>query len=238
MKKIVIYGANTTAKQVFFESRQNNSGFCIVAFCLGDEFLKGETSFCNLPLIAESEVRQKYPPDEYDMLSCIDIPSNLRTRLIVYERLKEKGYFLRSFISPLAYVSEEAEIGENNIIFAFAQILNDTIIGHSNTIRNTVHIGHDVVMGNGSNIGVGVVIGGYVSIGNSCWVGLNSTINNHLAIANDTLIGSGAVVMRNTKQGTAYVGNPAKPFSSHKDTGIMLKFKPSITANFITKEQM
>ncbi|MDR0611938.1 MAG: hypothetical protein LBG45_00330 [Dysgonamonadaceae bacterium] len=224
MKPVIIYGNSAVAKQVFFESKQNGSDFQIAAFCAGDNFLDGEASFCELPLVPESEVIQKYPPSEYDMLSCVDAPSRLRNRLLVYDKLKNMGYFLRNFISPLAYISDKVQVGENNIIFAFAQILNDTCLGHSNTIRNKVHIGHDIIIGNGINIGVGTVIGGFVNIGNSCWFGLNSTVNNSLIIAEETLVGSGAVIMRNTNPGTTYLGNPARAISTHLDTGICLNF--------------
>ena len=222
MKPVILYGNNVLARRVFFECKQKETDFYVAAFCVGDNFLNGDTFFEGLPLIAESEIMKKYPPNEYDMLSCIDAPTKIRNRLLVYDKLKSMGYFLRNYISPFAYVSEQVETGENNIILGFSYIFDKVSIGHSNTIRMSVTIGNDCILGNGTNIGAGSVIGGATNIGNSCWLGLNCTINDHITIADETLVGSGAVVIRNTEQGTTYVGNPAKPISCHKETGIML----------------
>jgi len=223
MKPIILYGNNPVAKRVYLESK-NDENFRVAAICVGDNFFNGESVNYGLPLVAESEVTQKYPPNEYDMLSCVDAPSRLRNRLVVYDRLKNMNYSLRNFISPFAYVYEDVKMLENNIIFAFAQIGDNSYLGHSNIIRNAAIISHDARIGNGTNIGTGSVIGGSVNIGDSCWLGLNCTINNCINISNETLIGSGAVIIKNTDEGTAYVGNPARVISSHKETGIMLNF--------------
>lgn len=222
-RPVIIYGNNQVARLVFDESKRTDSNFHVSAFCVGDDFLQDDI-FCGLPLIAESEIVRKYPPSQYDMLSCIDAPSKLRNRLLVYDRLKNMGYSLRNYISPLANVSERVNLGENNIVYAFAHICMDTCLGHSNIIRSTALIGHDNIIGNGNSVCEGAVTGGSANIGDSCWLGLNCTVNNDLTIANDTLVASGAVIMSNTEQGTSYIGNPAKAFFSHKDTGIMMNF--------------
>jgi len=223
--KHIIYGTGSLAKQVFYEATQYTPEFSIKAFCVADEYLNGESLYCGLPLIAESRVLHEYPPDKYNMLSCVDAPSKLRDRILVFNKLKELGYNLQSYVSPLANLSEGVKIGENNIILANSNVNFDICIGHSNTIRGTAFISHDVVIGNGTNICEGSTVGGSVIIGNSCWLGLNCTVNNRLIIADDTLIGSGAVLMTNTEQGTSYIGNPAKAFFTHKETGVMLSFK-------------
>lgn len=224
MKPVVIYGNSTLAKQVYLESQKYTSDFQAVAFCVSDEYMHDKASFCGLPLISESDVLQKYPPNEFDMLSCIDAPTKLRNRLLVYNKLKELGYYLRNFISPKARLSEDFVCGENNIVFSFAKFDFGVCLGHSNTIRALAVIGHDISIGNGTNIGDGTIIGSHTNIGNSCWLGFNCTVNDRIKIADDTLVASGAVILSNTEQGFTYIGNPAKPFFSHKETGIMMKY--------------
>ena len=224
MKPIIIYGNSTLAKQVYLDAAQFASRLKIAAFCAGDEFVHGESLFCGMPLVKESEILQKYPPDEYDMLSCVDAPSRLRNRIVVYEKLKNLGYDLVNYVSPAANVSPQARLDENNIFFAHCHVYFDASFGHSSTVRTQAVVGHEAAIGSGTNIGEGAVIGGNVQIGDSCWIGMNGTINNRLVVANDTLVASGAVVMSNTKQGYSYIGNPAKAFFSHKETGIMQDF--------------
>lgn len=224
MKPVILYGNSTLAQQIYYESLKKNSTFNVAAFCASDSFVE-DVTFCGIPLISESKVLQTHPPEQYDMLSCVDAPSMLRNRIVVYEKLKAMGYFLRNFISPLSDVSEHVQMGENNIVFPFAQIFMNTCLGHSNTVRSSAIVGHDIAVGDGTNIAEGAIIGGNAKIGNSCWLGLNCTVNNRVALADDTLVASGAVVMSNTKQGFTYIGNPAKPGFSHKETGIMMNFR-------------
>ena len=224
MKPVVLYGINPTAKEIFAVSKLSGVDFNVAAFCLGDSYLTGETSYCGLPLVAESEVVQKYPPGEYDMLSCVGAWRRLRDRLLIYERLKGMGYFLRNFIHPLAYVSDDLQIGENNIIMSYVRIEYDVCIGHSNMFLSGATIADNNVIGNGVNMNDKVIIGNFVDIGDSCWFGLGSIVNNGLTIANETLVASGAVVLKNTKQGFTYIGNPAKGYCTHQETGIMMNF--------------
>jgi sugar O-acyltransferase (sialic acid O-acetyltransferase NeuD family) len=224
MKPIVLYGNGSLAKQVYLSSKLNGPEFEIVAFCVDDGFLCNDNSLFGLPLVGESDLLRKYPPDNYDMLSCIDAPSKLRNRLAVYDKLKGFSYHIRNYISPLACISDDVNMGGNNIIFAYAHVYSNTSLGHSNTVRPTAVIGHDITIGSGTNICEGAIIGGYAIIGNSCWLGLNCTVNNGLNIADDTLVASGAVIMTDTKQGTSYIGNPAKAFFSHQQTGVMMDF--------------
>ena len=224
MKPVILYGCKSVAKMLFIESKKMDSDFHIVAFCVGDNYLNGETSYCGLPLVVESEVAQKYPPDKYDMLTCVVSSSRVRNRLLIYERLKSMGYFLRNFISPLAKISENVQIGENNIILDYVRIEHNTCIGHSNIIFSGTYISNDSVIGNSSTFTDRVTIGSDVEIGNSCWFGYGSIVNNLLKIADDTLVSTGAVILKNTKQGFTYVGNPAKAYRTHQETGIMMHY--------------
>ena len=224
MKPIIIYGNSTLAKQMYLDAAQYTSDTKIAAFCAGDEYVQSEQLFCDTPLIKESEVLQEYPPDEYNMLSCVDAPSRLRNRILVYEKLKNMGYKLVNYVSPAANVSHHARLGENNIFFAHCHVYFDVSFGHSNTVRPTAVVGHEVVISDGTNISEGAVIGGNAKIGNSCWIGMNATINKRVTVESDTLAASGAVIISNTKQGFSYIGNPAKAFFSHEETGIMMDF--------------
>jgi sugar O-acyltransferase (sialic acid O-acetyltransferase NeuD family) len=224
LKQVVLYGNGTLATHVYSDATKNTPNFNVVAFCVGDDFHDGKAFFNGLPLIIESDLLRMYPPDKFDVLSCIDAPSKVRNRLVVYEKLKKLDYSLISYISPLACITDNVDMGENNIVLAHAHIYPDACLGHSNTIRPTAIVGHDVVIGSGTSVCEGAVIGGYAKVGNSCWLGLNSTINSFITIADDTLVATGAVILSNTKQGTSYVGNPAKTFFSHQETGIMLNY--------------
>jgi len=224
MKPVILYGGKTIANLIVIDSKKMGSDFNIVALCVGDQYLNDNLYDFELPLVAESEVVQKYPPDKYDMLSCVEAASRVRNRLLIYERLKGMGYFLRNFISPSAKVFENVQIGENNIILEDVRIEFNTRIGHSNMFFPNSTVSHDSVIGNGSTLTDRVTTGGGVDIGNCCWFGFGSIINALVTVADDTLVSCGSVILKNTKQGYTYIGNPAKAYPTHQETGIMFHY--------------
>ena len=52
-------------------------------------------------------------------------------------------------------------------------------------------------------------ISGETTIGNRNFFGARSFIAQRLKIGSDTRIGAGSIVLRNTKDGNLYMGNPA-----------------------------
>jgi acetyltransferase-like isoleucine patch superfamily enzyme len=53
-------------------------------------------------------------------------------------------------------------------------------------------------------------ISGETMIGNKNFFGVRSTVLQGLKIGNDTRIGAGSFIIRKTKDGHTYFGNPAK----------------------------
>jgi acetyltransferase-like isoleucine patch superfamily enzyme len=96
-------------------------------------------------------------------------------------------------------------------------------MGNANFIRQNIYLGHDSILGDGNTLAAGCTLAGFCTIGNSCFLGVNSTCLQYTGIANETLIGAGSVVTKNTTPHTLYIGNPARPVSTHEETGIMMK---------------
>jgi acetyltransferase-like isoleucine patch superfamily enzyme len=55
-----------------------------------------------------------------------------------------------------------------------------------------------------------VRISGEIVIGDTNFFGARSLVLQGLKIGNNTRIGTGSIIMRNTKNGMTYFGNPAK----------------------------
>lgn len=221
MKKVIVFGNNNLAEMLYLETQKyNEMYFAIEAFCV-DEDYKNQNSFCNKPLYSLEEASVKYPPDEYDMIStALCSTSGLRNKMVVFEKLKKVGYSLANYISPLADVSPDVQIGENNIILSFAKIGLSVKMGNANIVWHYALIDHNTNVGNGNFFAGGCKTAGFVNVGSNCWIGLNSTIIQHINIADETLVGAGAVMIRDTEKHTTYVGNPAKAISRHEDVGI------------------
>lgn len=100
-------------------------------------------------------------------------------------------------------------IGIGNVICSKCLISCNVEIGNFNIFNGSVNVGHDAVIGNYNSIMPAVCISGGVHIGERNFIGVNSVILQYKTIGNDTIIGAGSVVIRNTKDESTYVGNPA-----------------------------
>lgn len=104
---------------------------------------------------------------------------------------------------------ENVRMGIGNVFCSRCLVSCNVEIGNFNTFNGYITVGHDAVIGNYNSIMPAVKISGGVHIGEENFIGVNSVIHQYKSIGNDTTIGAGAVVLRNTKDGNTYVGNPA-----------------------------
>ena len=114
-----------------------------------------------------------------------------------------------SNISPLAYISPEAIIGENCEIGPFCYIDKDTVIGDNNVMQNSVTINTGARIGNGNEIFPGASIStkpqdlkfkGEIT---TCEIGDNNSIRENVTISRGTAskgctkVGSHNLLMEN-----------------------------------------
>ncbi len=220
MKKNVIFGNNNIAKMLCQDLLRCGSDFKVVAFCVDDEYLTGDT-FLGLPQLSFLSACSVYPPSDFNMISTVNTTTALRSRLDIFRRIKDAGYHMPNYVSPMADVSPEIEMGENNIIMAQAHVGLGGKMGDFNLIRQGAYIGHDFHLGDNNVFAPRSIGGGHLETGNNSYFGLGSIVIDNISIADDTFIGAGAVVIRHTQAATLYVGNPARAIKTHHDTGII-----------------
>jgi UDP-3-O-[3-hydroxymyristoyl] glucosamine N-acyltransferase len=88
--------------------------------------------------------------------------------------------------------------------------LDATIIGNGTKIDDHCHISHNVQIGENVIVTACVEISGSATIGNRTWIGPNASILNQTQIESKSLIAIGSVVIRNVKERSHVLGNPAK----------------------------
>jgi sugar O-acyltransferase (sialic acid O-acetyltransferase NeuD family) len=101
-------------------------------------------------------------------------------------------------------------IGKGNLLFLGCRLSCDVRIGDFNIFNGAVSLGHDVKLGSFNVLGPSTRISGDCQVGDENFFGVNSTVLQRLIIGNKTRIGAGSIIMRNTKDGFLYLGNPAK----------------------------
>jgi sugar O-acyltransferase (sialic acid O-acetyltransferase NeuD family) len=132
-----------------------------------------------------------------------------RPRGRMYELLTAHGCHLPVIISPRAYVSPHASLGQGTLVMPFTFINSGVTIGPNCIVNTSCIIEHDTKIGTNNHISTACVVNGTCTIGNNNFIGTNATLINNLTIGNDNLIGAGSVVVKNVGDGFKLFGNPA-----------------------------
>jgi sugar O-acyltransferase (sialic acid O-acetyltransferase NeuD family) len=118
-------------------------------------------------------------------------------RINIFQTLKESRARLPAIISPLAYVSKYAEIGDGTIIMHHALINAGAKIGNNCIINSKALIEHDAVIGGHCHIATGAIINGGVEIGSGTFFGSNSVCKEYIKIGKNAVIGCGVKSIKN-----------------------------------------
>jgi len=129
----------------------------------------------------------------------------------LFDQLRALKVRLPVIVSPLAYVSKHAQIGEGTIIMHQAVINAGARMGNNCIINSKALIEHDVEVQDHCHIATASVTNGGSVIGHHSFVGSQSVIHQNCFVAPFSIIGAGAVVSASIKEsGGIYVGNPAR----------------------------
>ncbi len=209
MKRVVIFGTGDFA-QVAFVYLSKDSVYDVAAFTVDEEYIT-ERKIHGLDVVPFERIAETHPPERFALFVAIGYRKVNKARAEVYDRCKEKGYELISYISSKALQWGEIEIGdncfvfENNVIQPFVKIGNDVIMWSGN------HIGHHSSIGDHCFIASHAVISGRVKIGPYCFIGVNATLRDGITVAPECVIGAGAVILKDTKAQGVYAAKSTEP---------------------------
>jgi sugar O-acyltransferase (sialic acid O-acetyltransferase NeuD family) len=131
-----------------------------------------------------------------------------RKRLV--ERAAAKGLSFASAVSPLAYLSPEAKIGEGVMIFPHCFASAGSLIGDHAIVNVGATVSHDTRVSRYGTLGPGVHLAGNVSVGEGCYLGIGSSVINGVSIGEWSTVGGGAVVTKDLPENVTAVGLPAR----------------------------
>ncbi|MBT8309157.1 MAG: acetyltransferase [Flavobacteriaceae bacterium] len=203
MAKLILFGTGDIAQiaNYYFDIDSDHE---VVAFTVDSEFIEGN-SFEGKPLVAFEEITDLYPPSEYKMFIALSYTQMNKLREHKYNKAKEMGYELVSYMSSRCTNMSQNEIGDNCFIFEDNTIQPFVEIGSNITIWSGNHIGHHSIVEDHNFISSHVVISGHCKIESNCFLGVNSTIAHKVTIAKETLLGAGAIISKNTEEKGVYV---------------------------------
>ena len=215
MARVVIFGAGDIARLAHYYFT-HDSTHDIAAFTVDKEYIKNPT-FLGLPLVGFDEVIKLYPPADYEMFVAMSYAKMNKVRAEKYERAKQLGYELVSYVSSKCAFLTDNPVGDNCFILEDNTIQPFVKIGNDVTMWSGNHIGHDSIIEDHCFISSHVVVSGNVHIQKYCFLGVNSTLRNSITIAPETLVGAGAVITSDTIEKGVYVPQRASLLTKKSD---------------------
>ena len=132
-----------------------------------------------------------------------------RNREDIVGQFSGKDILWPTIISPHAYVSPYAKIGQGVVIMHDAVVNTGAIIDDFCIINTGAIIEHDAKIGFYTHISTGAVVNGDSGVGRRSFVGSNAVVLNQIRIGNDVILGAGSVACCDIEQPGTYRGNPA-----------------------------
>lgn len=129
------------------------------------------------------------------------IKSSKRRRGL-FETVRRYGGQFPSILSPFAYCSPRAVIGEGTVLLHRAVVNSGAEIGENCIINTGSIIEHDVVIGSHNHVSTGAILNGGVTVGENSFIGSRAMVREGVKIGDNVIIGAGACVFNNVPSGT------------------------------------
>jgi sugar O-acyltransferase (sialic acid O-acetyltransferase NeuD family) len=182
----------------------------VVAFTANERYVQSDR-LDDLPVVPFESLPETHAPDRYSMFVAIGFSGVNEARKEVYDRCRELGYELISYVNAKATYWGKLELGANCFVFEENVIQPNVRIGNNVILWSGNHIGHDSTIEDHVFIASHAVISGNVTIGESSFIGVNATFRDGIIVAPRCVIGAGALIMKDTLEGGVYSVRGTEP---------------------------
>lgn len=117
-----------------------------------------------------------------------------KRRKELFDYLKMNKCIFATVISPLAYVSKHAIIGEGTIIMHQAIVNASASVGCNSIINSKVLIEHDAVIGDHCHIATGGIINGGVIIGDNSFMGTGVVSKEYITVPEGSFVKANSII--------------------------------------------
>jgi len=191
LKEILILGAGGHCRSLIdvieLENKFKIAGIIDNELPVGNKVLNYEIIGSDNDL---EKLRKKY---EYAVIGVGQIKTP-KIRIKLFEMLKRLKFMLPVIISPRAYVSKYAEIGEGTVVMHDVLINSNVKIGKNCIINTKALIEHDCIIEDNCHISTGAIVNGGVVVGEGSFIGSNAVTKETIKIPEKSFIKAGSVV--------------------------------------------
>lgn len=197
MKRLIIIGTGTTAKNVYDFVRFHNL-FEVAGFAVNEHFFS-ESRFMGLPVYRLEDFFFTSQTEEYVFFIAILWNNLNQDRRSVYEMCIKNNLSLVNLIAPSAVI--RGKIDGNNIWIGDHVVVQSGVTIESDSfVRSNVVICHDTVIKAHSFISAGAIVGSSCTVGEQSFIGLNATVLEGIRIGAKSIVGAGVCLKENLDQ--------------------------------------
>lgn len=207
MKQLLIVGARGYGRTVYniaLRCIENGADFEVKGFL--DDKNDALDVYNNYPPILDSV--ENYQVQQDDVFICA--LSDTKFKQVYVNIILSKGGSFINVISPSAKIMCNTEFGVGCVVGDNTVIGCDVKIGNFVTVLGMASIGHDVKIDDWCHIGAFCFLGGYAKMIEGSTIQTGSKILPNKIIGSNATVGAGSIVIKNVKNGTTVVGNPAR----------------------------
>lgn len=215
LRKIVIIGAGGHAREVLdiLLTCHTDESTELLGFIDENPDRHGQI-LVGFPILGDFRWFEQVNRSEIAVICAVGAPYVCRK---LVNRAKALGLQFANVISPQAWISPHARLGQGVIVFPGVIINSGVLIGNHVTLNVSVTVSHDTVIGDFCNINPGAHLAGNVSIGEGCYIGMGANIIQGITIGPWSVIGAGAVVVNDIPANVTAVGVPAKVIKTREE---------------------
>ena len=163
-------------------------------------------SIAGYKVIATEEALPELARECKFALNAVGQLRDVELRVNLFNKLIEAGFKLPTIISPMAYVSSHASVGEGSIVLHGAIVNSGAKVGMNCIINSRSLLEHGASVSDHSHISTGAILNGDTSVGFSTFVGSGSILKQGVSVGNDCFIPMGQIVTRNIEDYSTSAG--------------------------------
>lgn len=162
------------------------------------------------PIIGHDGDLPSLARDGHAFLVTIGQITTASPRVRLFARLLSLGAKLASVISPSAYVSKRAAVGQGTIIMHHALVNCGAQVGKNCVINTKALIEHDASVADHCHISTGAAVNGGARVSERAFLGSGSVVWNQVTVGPDVVVSAGSLVRKDIEAAGVYAGYPLR----------------------------
>lgn len=159
------------------------------------------TNVLGYPVLGDDDALSALVAQGHAILVTIGQIKSAEPRIRAFKVAMAAGAQMPNVVSPRAYVSRHAELGDGTLVMHGAVINAAVHVGRNVIVNSLALIEHDVVVGDHCHVATGARVNGNVTLGAGCFIGSGAVLKNGITIGAGSVIGAGALIRHDIPEG-------------------------------------